>query len=60
MEKKMAKNEAHLGDVVDLELLMDELSVSDRRLEMTGGIGRPTEQAATTGAPGKSCPYDCN
>lgn len=56
----MVKNDAPVGDEPDLDSLMDELSVSDRRLEMTRGIGRPTEQAATTFSPGKSCTYDCN
>ena len=56
----MVKNVAPQGDEADLDSLMDELSVSDRRLEMTGSIGHPTEQAATTFVPGKSCTYDCN
>jgi hypothetical protein len=58
MEKTMVKNVAPKGDEADLDSLMDELSVSDRRLEMAGGSGRPSDQP--TAAPGVGCTYDCN
>jgi len=54
----MVKNVAPEGDEADLDSLMDELSVSDRRLEMAGGSGRASDQP--TAAPGVGCTYDCN
>ena len=50
-------------DVVDLESLMDEFSVSDRRLEMAGGSGRPGDvalAAAGSSNPGVNCTGGCN
>ena len=59
MEKAMLTSK----DVVDLESLMDEFSVSDRRLEMAGGSGRPGDvalAAAGSSNPGVNCTGGCN
>jgi hypothetical protein len=63
MEKAMLTSKADVRDVVDLESLMDEFSVSDRRLEMAGGSGRPGDvalAAAGSSNPGVNCTGGCN
>lgn len=63
MEKVMLTSKADIRDVVDLESLMDEFSVSDRRLEMAGGSGRPGDvalAAAGSSNPGTNCTGGCN
>jgi hypothetical protein len=52
-----------VSDVVDLELFMDQLSVSDRHLELAAGSGRPSDvalAAAGSSNPGTNCTAGCN
>jgi hypothetical protein len=49
--------------VSDLDTLMDELSISDRHLELAGGSGRPGDvalAAAGSSNPGTNCTGGCN
>lgn len=47
-------------DLVDLDALMDEISVSDRQIELAAGNG--TLGAALSGSsyPGRNCTGGCN
>jgi hypothetical protein len=47
-------------DLADLEELMDELSVSDRHLELAAGSGSLGDVGGGSSNPGVNCTGGCN
>jgi hypothetical protein len=58
----MSKEKSDLGDIIELEKLMDELSVSDRHLELAAGSGDLGNALSGGGSsnPGVNCTGGCN
>ncbi len=48
----------HLGDSVDVDVLMNELSVSDRQIELAAGSG--VLGGGGSSNPGVNCTGGCN
>jgi hypothetical protein len=50
----------YLKDFVDLDSLMDEISVSDRQLELAAGDGSLANAMSGSSNPGVNCTGGCN